>query len=124
MPMGDRGHGVALRRGQIYWIEWEPGRGSEQRRRRPGLIIQADPINASRAYRNTIVVALTTSDHGVPTHVAIEPDSANGLERTLFAMCEQVMAVARDRLGQYIGSADDATMARISRALKRALSLT
>lgn len=92
--------------------------------RRPGLIVQADPINASRAYRNTIVAALTTSDHGVPTHVAIEPHSATGLERTSFAVREQVMTIARDRLGKYIGSADDATMARIGRALKRALGLT
>lgn len=122
--MGDSGIRPSLRRGQIYWLEWDPGGGAEQRGRRPGLIVQADPINASRTYGNTIVVALTTSDHGVPTHVALAPDAANGLAQTSFAMCEHVMTIARDRLGQYIGSTDDATMARISRALKRALALT
>jgi mRNA interferase MazF len=112
-----------LRRGAIYWVDWHPARGTEQRRRRPALVVQADPINASPSYANTIVVALTTADHGVPTHVAIEPSSGNGLMHRSFAMCEQIMTITRDRLATHVGSVDESSLARVDRALKRALGL-
>ena len=122
--MGDSSFQQSLRHGQIHWVDWEPARGTEQRVRRPGLVVQADPINAGRTYGNTIVVALTTTDHGVPTHVCLDPDPSDGLAQTSFAMCEHVMTIARDRLRAYVGTANDAAMARIDRALKRALALT
>jgi mRNA interferase MazF len=122
--MNESSAGRPLGRGQIYWVDWEPARGTEQRGRRPKLVAQADPINASRAYGNTIVVALTTAAHGVPTHVPLEPTGETGLSQPSYAMCEQLMAIARDRLDAYIGSVDAATMGRLDRALKRALALT
>jgi mRNA interferase MazF len=112
-----------LRRGQLYWIRWEPARGSEQRGRRPGLIIQADPINASRRYGNTIVLALTTAPHPVPTHVLVEPSESNGLARRSSVMCEQCMTISKERLEGLIGDLDAATMEQVNRALKRALAL-
>jgi len=114
---------LPLRRGQIYWIRWEPARGSEQRGRRPGLIVQADPINASTRYPNTIAVALTTVFHGVPTHVQVEPTQTNGLSQRSYVLCEHFMTISRERLDEYIGELDSATMAQVNRALKRALAL-
>lgn len=122
--MGDSGSRPSLRRGQIHWIEWDPGRRSEQCCRRTGLVVQADPINASRTYGITIVAALTTSDHDVPTHAALDPDLGNGLTQKSFAMCEQIMTITRDRPGAYVGTVNEAAMARLDRALKRALALT
>ncbi len=112
-----------LRRGQIWCLVWEPGRGSEQRGRRPGLVVQADPINASSTYGNTIVVALTTTDHAVPTHVPIESTEETGLPQRSFAMCEHIMTVTRDRLETCIGAADATAMPVVDRALPRALGI-
>ena len=31
-----------IKRGEIYWVDWNPGRGSEQSGLRPALVIQND----------------------------------------------------------------------------------
>jgi mRNA interferase MazF len=114
---------TTVRRGEIYWLDWNPPRGSEQAGRRPGLIVQNDPFNTNARYPNTIVVALTTKGRNVPTHIAIDPSAANGLQQRSYVKCEQVMTVSKERLGGLIGELDAGEMARVSRALKRVLSL-
>ena len=114
---------AALERGQLYWIEWSPGRGSEQTGRRPGLVVQADPINRSTRYTNTIVVALTTVFHPVPTHIQVEPNGENGLSQTSYVLCEQIQTISRDRLQARIGRIDSDSLTKVDQALKRVLSL-
>jgi len=115
---------LGLRRGQLYWIAWEPGRGSEQRGRRPGLIIQCDPFNASQRYTNTIVAAISSAAHPVPVHVTLEPSESNGLRTRSYVLCEQILTISRERLEDYIGELDVQTMAQVDTALKRILALT
>ena len=122
-PAGESLGAPSLRRGQLYWISWEPGRGSEQRGRRPGLIVQTDSFNRSQRYTNTIVVAVSTAAHEVPVHVAMEPSSTNGLRQRSYALCEQLLTVSRERLEAYIGELDVVTMSRVDGALKRILQL-
>jgi len=43
------------RRGEIWDVNWSPGRGAEQQGTRPALIIQNDRGNASTTYPLTIV---------------------------------------------------------------------
>ncbi|MDQ2800790.1 MAG: type II toxin-antitoxin system PemK/MazF family toxin [Armatimonadota bacterium] len=69
-----------LRRGELYWRDWSPGRGSEQTGLRPALVIQADAGNANPRY-NLIIVA-TVSKKGkstIPTHVELAASPENGL---------------------------------------------
>jgi len=113
----------ALRRGQLYWIVWEPGRGSEQRGRRPGLIIQCDPFNESQRYTNTIVAAVSTAAHNVPVHVAVDPTETNGLRTRSYVLCEQILTISRERLDAYIGEVDVQTMEQVDAVLKRILAL-
>jgi mRNA interferase MazF len=112
-----------LRRGQIWWLSWEPARGSEQRGRRPGLIVQTDSFNRSRRYANTIAVALSTAAHDVPVHVTVEPSEQNGLSKRSYVMGEHLMTVSRERLDGYMGELDSETMTLLDTALKLILSL-
>src|ERR1051325_317807 len=106
----------ALKRGQLFWIDWIPGRGSEQTGRRPGLIVQADPINRSTRYTNTVVVALSTVFHPVPTHIQIEPSDENGLNHTSYVLCEQIQTISRDRLQSRIGTIDSESLGKVDQA--------
>ena len=115
--------GIELRRGQIYWVDWSPGRGSEQIGRRPALIVQADPINRSTRYTNTVVVAISTALHPVPTHVEIEPTEENGLTQKSYVLCEQIITITRVRLEDKIGVLDRDSLDMVDRALKRVLAL-
>ena len=95
------------RRGEIWQVDWSPGRGSEQSGRRPALIVQNDAGNRSTRFPNTIVVAVSTKGRDIPFHVRLEPSHKNGLSEVSYVKCEQVLTISKDRLqgwdGSYLG---------------------
>lgn len=48
-----------VQRGEIYWVDWSPSRGSEQNGHRPALIISPDIRN--RTMPTVVIAAMTTS---------------------------------------------------------------
>ena len=48
------------KRFEIWLVNWNPGRGSEQEGLRPSLVIQTDAGNINPNYPNTIVLAIST----------------------------------------------------------------
>jgi len=113
----------AIRRGQIWLVDWSPGRGSEQLGRRPALIIQTDAANANHRYPNTIVLTLSTKGLPVATHISIEPDSTNGLREISWVKCEQILTISKQRLHQKWGSLSPTAMARVETAVKVAIGM-
>ena len=114
-----------VHRGDLFWVDWSPGRGSEQSGVRPALIVQANEGNTNPRYNNTIVAAVTT--HGratIPTLVEITPMPENGLTATSYVKCEQLVTIAKERLQNPIGTLSDGEMARVDLALRRALGLS
>lgn len=112
-----------LRRGDLYWVDWSPARGSEQAGRRPALIVQLDPANRNPNYPNTIVVTISRSGREVPSHVPINPTTENGLRELSYAKCEQILTVSKDRLVERIGHVSPDRMTEVSEALKRMLAI-
>lgn len=110
-------------RGELWVVDWSPGRGSEQLGRRPAVIVQTDAANQHPRYPNTIVVTVSTSGRDVPTHVRIGPDRENGLARASYAKCEQVLTISKFRLERRLGRLAPADVEAINRALAIALSL-
>src|SRR3990167_5294135 len=51
---------MVIHQGDVYWVAFTSGRGSEPWGRRPTLILQHDRFNRSRI--NTVVVAAITSN--------------------------------------------------------------
>ena len=113
-----------LRRGQIWWVDWHPHRGSEQAGRRPALIVQTDLGNEEADYGLTIVAAMSTGLQGDDAlHVSVEPSSLNGLDRAGVVKCEQLMTITKARLDGYIGVLEPRFMVQVDNALKRILAL-
>ncbi len=112
-----------MRRGELYWVDWSPGRGSEQIGKRPALVVQRDAANRNENYPNTIVVTLSTKGKPVPFHVEIQPTEETGLREISWAKCEQLLTISKERLVGRIGVVDDATLERIGVALKKVLEL-
>jgi mRNA interferase MazF len=110
-------------RGQIWLVDWSPGRGSEQLGTRPALVIQTDAANANPRYPNTIVLAISRTGHPVASHVKIEPNSANGLRETSYVKCEQVLTISKTRLIQFFGSISEDDLRAVEAALSRILVL-
>ena len=85
-----------IQRGEVWLADLNPTRGREQSGQRPVLVVSADPFNQSPA-ELVIAVPFTTRKRGIPAHVEIRPPDG-GLRDLSFAMCEQLRALAADRL--------------------------
>ena len=114
---------AGIRRGQIWLVDWSPGRGSEQLGMRPALVIQTDAANTNPRYPNTIVLTLSTKGLPVATHVSVEPDGGNGLREKSWVKCEQVLTISKDRLRQKWGQVAPAALIRVEAAVKIALGM-
>jgi mRNA interferase MazF len=116
--------GKRVRRGEVFWVDWEPRRGSEQGGHRPALIIQADEANELEHYGNTIVLAMSTTPAVDETvHISVEPSRLNGLSKPGIVRCEQVMTISKSRLGEKLGLLEPRYMAKVDEALRAVLSL-
>jgi mRNA interferase MazF len=111
------------RRGEIWDVNWSPGRGAEQQGTRPALIIQNDRGNASSNYPLTIVASMSRTERELPLHVRITPNAENGLTDYTDVKCEQVMTIEKSRLLRRRGSISNEELARVDNALKLSLSL-
>ncbi len=112
-----------LQRGEIWLVNWSPGRGSEQIGKRPAVVIQTDAANSNPRYPNTIVLTLSTKGLPVATHVEIRPDSLNGLRESSWVKCEQVLTISKDRLEVRWGRLSHGDLDRVELAVKAALGM-
>ena len=112
-----------VRRGEIWWVDWSPGRGSEQQGLRPALVVQTDAANSNPRYPNTIVVAVSTRGKPVPFHVPVEPSPGNGLKRRSYVKAEQLLTISKERLVERIGMLEREVLAQVEEAVKLVLEL-
>lgn len=89
-----------IRRGEIYWVDWSPGRGSEQTGVRPAVILQNNVGNQFSP--TTIVAAISTRvpPKLYPFHVRLSPEESGLLDAIRLRDVET--AVHRS-LGMYCG---------------------
>lgn len=110
-------------RGEIWLVDWSPGRGSEQTGQRPALIVQNDFGNHSTTYPNTIVVAVSSKGREIPFHVLLRKSKTSGLKNDSFAKCEQILTISKDRLLRKWGVVSADEIAQVDVALKLSLEL-
>lgn len=111
-----------IKRGEIYWVDWSPGRGSEQIGTRPALIVQN---NIGNQYSTTTVVAAISTEvpeKAYPFHVRIAPGHS-GLTQDSVIKCEQIMTIDRTRLKTRAGQLNEDLMKQVDIALHRSLGL-
>lgn len=111
------------RRGEIWDVNWSPGRGAEQQGTRPALIIQNDRGNASPSYPLTIVASMSRTERELPLHVRIIPNEENGLTDDTDVKCEQIMTIEKSRLLRRRGSITAEELSRVDHALRLSLNL-
>jgi mRNA interferase MazF len=111
------------RRGEIWDVNWSPGRGAEQQGTRPALIIQNDRGNASSSYPLTIVASMSRTERELPLHVRISPTPENGLTDYTDVKCEQMMTIEKSRLLRKRGAITPEEMRRVDGALRLSLGM-
>ncbi len=111
------------RRGEIWDVNWSPGRGAEQQGTRPALIIQNDRGNTSPSYPLTIVASMSRTERELPLHVRISPSPENGLTHETDVKCEQILTIEKSRLLRRRGAISEEEMRHVDIALRLSLNL-
>lgn len=126
---------MAVKRGEIYWVEFDPVKGSEQGGLRPALIVQQDVGN--RYSPTTVVVVITRAipPKPYPFVVVVEPEES-GLPERSAVNCAQIATIQQSSLASRlrpprgekdvrpIGRLGAEKMTQVGRALKYNLGLT
>jgi mRNA interferase MazF len=113
-------HGVP-RRGEIYWVNFGRGRGSEQAGHRPAVIVSNNDINTTST--TVLVAALTKIPQRkqYPQNVHLPAGKPLPDEQTI--LCGQVLTLDKVRLQKHHATLDDSQIPELDRALSIALGL-
>jgi mRNA interferase MazF len=104
---------VVIRQGDLFWVAFSGGRGSEPWGRRPALILQHDRFNASRL--NTAVVVAITSNlryAALPGNVRLRKGESN-LPKACVVNVTQLQTIDRAYLIQKIGTLSRHSLRRV-----------
>lgn len=106
-----------INRGDVYMVEVENVRDSEQSGFRPAVVIQNDIGNMHSPTAN---VALVTSKkkHNLPTHIKLH---CRRLTINSTALLEQIRTVSVKRLGNYVCTLGSRDMKQINQAIRISL---
>ena len=109
------------KRGEVWLVNWNPARGSEQAGRRPALVIQNDIGNEKAP--TTIVAAISSSVKVYPMNVQINPPEG-GLDHPSIIKASQILTISNERLEKRLGRLSRDSMDDVDRAIKLSLALS
>lgn len=109
------------RRGEVWWADLSPVRGHEQAGRRPVLVVSDDAYNQS-ALDMAFVVPLTRTLRSWPSRVRIDPPEG-AVTAPSELMCDQLRAIAAERLERRLGMVDAEALERVTAILRLLLAI-
>ena len=111
-----------IKRGDIFYADLSPVKGSEQGGIRPVLIIQN---NVGNRFSPTVIAAAITSKKSkalIPTHIKVEAKE-NGLLKNSVILLEQIRTLDKKRLKEKMGKLDYKEMNKVDKALSISFGL-
>ena len=112
--------GLTPRRGEVWLVNFNPGRGSEQRGIRPALVIQNDTGNIYAA--TTIVAAITSTIKEFPVTVVLSPGEGGLKQRSMINLA-QLLTIDKGRLQKRLGHLSDAVIEQVNEAVRVSLDV-
>jgi mRNA interferase MazF len=109
---------MVIRKGSIYWIDFSPGKGSEPKGRRPGLVVQDNVLNDSKI--NTVIVLAITSTmkYGeLPGNIVLKKGEAN-IPKECVVNTTQIKSVDKRSLKEKIGTLSGKRMIEVYEGIK------
>ena len=101
-----------MKRGDVWWVEFDPAIGSEIAKRRPAIIVSND--SANRNLSHVVVIPLTSNIAKVyPGEALVKLGN-----QTSKAMTDQIMAADKSRLKDQLGTVSRADMELVEDAMR------
>ncbi len=101
---------------EIYWVDLEPTRGSETRKKRPCVILQSDVVN--RGTRTVIVAPILPGHKDWPFAVNLAPSKGNGLDKVRHINLKQLRVVDVSRIDNQQGVLEERYLNSIKDTLR------
>ncbi|MGD9640265.1 MAG: type II toxin-antitoxin system PemK/MazF family toxin [Synergistaceae bacterium] len=100
-----------MKRGEVWWVEFDPSVGSEIRKTRPAVIVSNDAANRNLA--RVVVIPLTSNTGRLYPGEALVTLAGKHSK----AMADQIMAADKSRLKNLIESLSKVDMAAVETAI-------
>lgn len=113
---------MSIKRGDIFYVDLNPTKGSEQSGRRPVLVIQN---NIGNEVSPTVIIApLTTKKFSkeYPTNAHLKKGTAN-LKENSTVLLSQIRTIDKKRLETKIGNVSGEHLKMVDEAIKVSLGL-
>ena len=106
-----------MRRGEVWWVDLDPTRGGEIRKKRPAVVLTANALN--RARRTVVIVPLSTGPEPRPPIVLATPSAGAGS----VAICDQLRTVDKTRLTERAGMLSAVDLRAVAGGVRAVLEL-
>ncbi|WP_366517607.1 type II toxin-antitoxin system PemK/MazF family toxin [uncultured Mailhella sp.] len=106
-----------MRRGEVWWVNFDPSEGMEIQKCRPAVILTVNALNKARG--TIVVLPLSTSAKPHPPIVVSLPS----LGKNSVAVCDQLCVADKRRFGRKICDVSSGDMALLNESLKTILGL-
>jgi len=105
----------------IWWVNLNPTKGAETRKKRPCLIVQSNLLNTSS--RTLLVAPILPHHRDWPFVVNVTPSRKNNLDKDRHINLKQIRAVDVSRIDNQLGVLEEKYTDQINEAIKIVLGL-
>lgn len=112
-----------ISRGDLCWVTLGHSRAGRPAKRRPVLVVQADPYNASRLATSVVAVVTSNTDLAAMPGNVFLPAVTTGLPRDSVVNVTALVTVDREDLDGPVGHLPLTLLHEVDEGLRRVLAL-